>query len=244
MVRRTARSLHLPLTGYLTLYLYDVRVACSAASPRVCQMCSFRACASSVDIHTATSLSWCGLAVCQCHTCNQTGRTQQPYHRRQGAWLVGLHALFCRCTHTYASTDRGRARIQVEAALSDERQEVTSIGDLKTELLGLQAQVETAHERLHLTQGRVAQNVKRLTELKSEARSLERVNRAAADSVLESKSDHPEVVEHVQVRLSLSLALQDCSLMGRAARIRGQMCSLNPARNEPCCYCRSAALGG
>lgn len=81
---------------------------------------------------------------------------------------------------------------------------MTSIGDLKTELLGLQAQVETAHERLHLTQGRVAQNVKRLTELKSEARSLERVNRAAADSVLESKSDHPEVVEHVQVRLSLS----------------------------------------
>ena len=63
--------------------------------------------------------------------------------------------------------------MQVQQLLSEETQERTSVADLQHQLVDLQAEVNAAHEQLHLTQARVDQNVQRVAELKSEAAQME-----------------------------------------------------------------------
>lgn len=69
------------------------------------------------------------------------------------------------------------ANREAELVLSEERREQTSVSDLKQKLVTLQEQVDEAHQRLHLTQARVEQNLQRVNELKSEAVSLEQTQR-------------------------------------------------------------------
>ena len=61
---------------------------------------------------------------------------------------------------------------QVEAALSEEARERTSISGLKTQLLSLQQEVEQAVDKLSQTQTRVEQNLQRVNHLKAEAVSI------------------------------------------------------------------------
>ncbi|KAG1656474.1 hypothetical protein FOA52_005633 [Chlamydomonas sp. UWO 241] len=73
------------------------------------------------------------------------------------------------------------AYAKVEATLSAESQEVSSISDLSTRLTELQASVETAREKLTATQARVEMNVRRIEELREEAEALERLRLATAE---------------------------------------------------------------
>eukprot|EP00887_Chlorella_sp_A99_P007345 scaffold2.g7345.t1 len=57
----------------------------------------------------------------------------------------------------------------------EESRESNSMGNLKRQLLDLQGEVGLAHQRLHATQARVEQNLRRINELKAEASKLERM---------------------------------------------------------------------
>lgn len=63
---------------------------------------------------------------------------------------------------------------KVEAALSEETREKTSIASLNEQLVALQEQINSASEKLNITQARVEQNLTRVNELKAEAAALER----------------------------------------------------------------------
>eukprot|EP00798_Chlamydomonas_sp_ICE-L_P009852 gene9852-7741_t len=60
---------------------------------------------------------------------------------------------------------------KVEEALSQEQQERTSVSSLKEQLEELQAEVDSAHQRLHQTQERMEQNLQHVNRLKVEALS-------------------------------------------------------------------------
>ncbi|KAK9816649.1 hypothetical protein WJX72_003294 [[Myrmecia] bisecta] len=79
------------------------------------------------------------------------------------------------------------ANRKVEAALSEESRERTSVVALKTQLVELQQEVNAAHQRLHLTQARVDFNMQRINELKEEATQLERMRSmlSTAESTLD-----------------------------------------------------------
>ena len=111
--------------------------------------------------------------------------------------------------------------MQVEAALADGRTEFQSITDTKSELLQLQAEVQRAHERLHVTQARVDQNVKRLTELKAEAANITRLNNLSAQELTEAAqhSTHPEVAELRDRRISGDEADAGASLAAQFAEV-------------------------
>ena len=122
-------------------------------------------------------------------------------------------------------------RTQVESALEDGRGEFQSIADTKAELLELQAEVEEAHKRLHVTQARVEQNVKRLTDLKAEAAEISRINQMSADEVTAAAatSSHPEMVEarggaasSSGAAASTSTSLTVAAEVGGAGAARGQ----------------------
>jgi chlorophyllide a oxygenase len=68
----------------------------------------------------------------------------------------------------------------VSDTLSDEARESQSVGQLKRQLTDLQADVDSASQRLAVTKARVAHNMQRIDQLKSEAAQLERM-KAAAD---------------------------------------------------------------
>jgi len=57
----------------------------------------------------------------------------------------------------------------VNAALSDEARESQSVGALRDQLTEIESEVEAASSRLALTKARVAQNLRRVDELKGEA---------------------------------------------------------------------------
>jgi hypothetical protein len=59
--------------------------------------------------------------------------------------------------------------LQVNEALSDEARESKSVGQLRDQLTDIQVEVEAASTRLALTKARVAQNLRRVDQLKAEA---------------------------------------------------------------------------
>jgi chlorophyllide a oxygenase len=91
--------------------------------------------------------------------------------RRRRSWeLVYQHVTRADALCTLAAIEEAAAR--VEAALSEASRERLSVSALKRQLVGLQAEVAEAHARLHLTQARVEQNLRRISELKDEAARL------------------------------------------------------------------------
>eukprot|EP00241_Pyramimonas_parkeae_P001062 CAMPEP_0114247160 /NCGR_PEP_ID=MMETSP0058-20121206/12872_1 /TAXON_ID=36894 /ORGANISM="Pyramimonas parkeae, CCMP726" /LENGTH=583 /DNA_ID=CAMNT_0001360443 /DNA_START=154 /DNA_END=1905 /DNA_ORIENTATION=+ len=64
------------------------------------------------------------------------------------------------------------ANRKVEEALDEQRRDKTSVTGLKSQLEGLQSEVQQAHSRLHATEARVAQNIERISALKAEAEAL------------------------------------------------------------------------
>lgn len=70
------------------------------------------------------------------------------------------------------------ASIKVNEALSDEARESKSVGQLRDQLTDIQVEVEAASTRLALTKARVAQNLRRVDQLKAEAAQLERMKTA------------------------------------------------------------------
>nr|BAQ33958.1 chlorophyllide a oxygenase [Bryopsis plumosa] len=70
------------------------------------------------------------------------------------------------------------ANRKVEAALSEESRESTSVGDLKKVLVDLQGEVNEAHQKLHLTEARVKQNMDRINTLKREAEELDALDKS------------------------------------------------------------------
>ena len=65
-------------------------------------------------------------------------------------------------THTHTHT-------QVEEALSEEELGHTGVGSMQTKLLELQEEIDVARGKLHMTQSRVEENLKRVSELREEA---------------------------------------------------------------------------
>ncbi len=61
---------------------------------------------------------------------------------------------------------------QVGETLSDEARESQSVGQLKQQLTALQAEVDAASQRLAVTKARMAHNMQRVDQLKSEAVSV------------------------------------------------------------------------
>ena len=82
-------------------------------------------------------------------------------------------------TDTSAATDIG-VPLQVTHLLSEESREHASVAALTSQLVELQAEVQTAHERLHQTQARVEHNLERVSALKAEAASLEKMRQQSA----------------------------------------------------------------
>ena len=72
------------------------------------------------------------------------------------------------------------ANVKVETALSEESRERVGVGALKRQLQDLQAEVASAHSRLHATQSRVESNLQRITELKEEAARLGQMDASEA----------------------------------------------------------------
>ncbi len=70
--------------------------------------------------------------------------------------------------------------LQVTHLLSEESREHASVAALTSQLVELQAEVQTAHERLHQTQARVEHNLERVSALKAEAASLEKMRQRSA----------------------------------------------------------------
>ena len=98
--------------------------------------------------------------------------------------------------------------MQVQQLLSEETQERTSVADLQHQLADLQAEVNAAHEQLHLTQARVDQNVQRVADLKSEAAQMELMRYLTqADSSAQaqpetSKQHHERISAHASASTS------------------------------------------
>uniref|UniRef100_A0A7S3QM46 Rieske domain-containing protein n=1 Tax=Dunaliella tertiolecta TaxID=3047 RepID=A0A7S3QM46_DUNTE len=72
------------------------------------------------------------------------------------------------------------ANRKVEEALYE--QETTGVGAMQSKLLGLQDEISEARDKLRTSEARVAQNLKRVDELKAEAASLERMRLASSSS--------------------------------------------------------------
>lgn len=81
---------------------------------------------------------------------------------------------------------------QADALLDGEEQDRTSVADLRTQLMALQAQVEAAGDKLAATQARVDANLARVERLKAEAAALERARGAGSSA---APSAAPAVAE-------------------------------------------------
>ena len=107
--------------------------------------------------------------------------------------------------------------LQVQQLLSEEAQERTSVADLQHQLVDLQAEVNAAHEQLHLTQARVDQNVQRVADLKSEAAQMElmrHLTQADSDAQAQpqtSNQHHERISAHASASTSTATQTQAAS---------------------------------
>ena len=91
-----------------------------------------------------------------------------------------MHRHQCGHTADTSATAEIAAPLQVTHLLSEESREHASVAALTHQLVELQAEVQTAHERLHQTQARVEHNLERVSALKAEAASLEKLRQQSA----------------------------------------------------------------
>eukprot|EP00803_Ostreobium_quekettii_P011564 evm.model.scf_130EXC.7 EVM.evm.TU.scf_130EXC.7 scf_130EXC:107232-111908(-) len=80
---------------------------------------------------------------------------------------------------------------KVEEALSEEARERTSVEDLRKQLVRLQRDVNSAKQKLNVTESRVEHNMARLRELRQEADVLERLKQEKAASTTASAPATP-----------------------------------------------------
>ncbi|KAL4420817.1 hypothetical protein ABPG75_010473 [Micractinium tetrahymenae] len=90
--------------------------------------------------------------------------------RRRNWELVYQHVTRADALCTLSAIEEANAR--VEELLSEGSRERHSVSALKRQLVELQSEVAEAHQRLHLTQARVEQNLQRISELKEESARL------------------------------------------------------------------------
>ncbi|PSC70793.1 chlorophyllide a oxygenase [Micractinium conductrix] len=94
-------------------------------------------------------------------------RLEHMKRRRRNWQLVYQHVTRADALCTLSAIEEANAR--VEELLSEESRERHSVSALKRQLVELQGEVSEAHQRLHLTQARVEQNLQRISELKEES---------------------------------------------------------------------------
>lgn len=73
-------------------------------------------------------------------------------------------------------------RAKVEEALQE--QETTGVGAMQQKLLGLQGEINDARDKLQASEARVAQNLKRVDELKAEAVSMTHIQDRSLQAIV------------------------------------------------------------
>lgn len=155
-------------------------------------MAEVRTCCSNQHCMIAKVVVESGLVQCWvlgCHRVDTESDTVLPPDR-VGAQLLRHNCPSETCTRHCGIHALTKRLMQVNEALKEGGDEYQSITDARAELVELLAQVEEAHERLHLTQARVEQNVQKLTELKAEAAEFARLKELKP----ELPASHPELV--------------------------------------------------
>ena len=143
------------------------------------------------------------------------------------------------CGHT-ADTSEIAAPLQVTHLLSEESREHASVAALTHQLVELQAEVQTAHERLHQTQARVEHNLERVSALKAEAASLEKLRQQSA---AEGSSSQGMACRPPAATAHHSAAAWESKQVGCSCLPRGQHVLLVVGQDVGCsCSHRVAAL--
>jgi hypothetical protein len=148
--------------------------------------------------------------------CRVHAALSRDWHARSGfagsdrvcsaATMCSEKSILCRAQCTICRDTFLRSVLQAEA---------------RADLLKLQEEVEEAHRRLHLTQARVEQNVKMLTELKAEAAHISRINNLSAQDVAAAAklSSHPEAAEVLARPLVASQASKTPAMAATATAV-------------------------
>ena len=140
-----------------------------------------------------------------------------------------VHTHQCRNTGaTSAAADTGEP-LQVTHLLSEESREHASVAALTSQLVELQAEVQTAHERLHQTQARVEHNLERVSALEAEAASLEKMRQQSAPEGSSSQGVPRRAPAAAAVRSATAL---ESHQVGRCCSEGVSMCCLVGARRQ------------
>jgi chlorophyllide a oxygenase len=140
--------------------------------------------------------------------------------RRRNWELVYQHVTRADALCTLGAIEEAAAR--VEALLSEESRERHSVSALKRQLVELQGEVSEAHQRLHLTQARVEQNLLRISELKEESSRLDEAVAAAGSSaqapVLQDAGSSREALAALNAAAAASASSSSSAPADHAAR--------------------------
>lgn len=101
------------------------------------------------------------------------------------------------------------ANLKVQEALSEERQDKSSVVELKETLQSLQKEVREAHENLHRTQQQVEDNLARMNELKGQAATLDSMYSTGSVNVSDVSDRPMQRAKRKSAGLESSLELEE-----------------------------------